>query len=68
MRSQALGGAQPNISQTVVKKMTIPKPPLELQERFAAEVERVEALKTTVRAGIAETQTLFDASTARYFG
>ena len=68
MRSQALGGAQPNISQTVIKKMTIPKPPLELQERFAAEVERVEALKTTMRAGIAETQTLFDALTQRYFG
>ena len=68
MRGQALGGAQPNISQTVIKKMTIPKPPLELQERFAAEVERVEALKATVRAGIAETQTLFDALTARYFG
>ncbi|MBQ8286220.1 MAG: restriction endonuclease subunit S [Thermoguttaceae bacterium] len=46
----------------------IPLPPLELQERFAAEVERVEALKTTVRAGIAETQTLFDALTQRYFG
>ncbi len=46
----------------------IPLPPLELQERFAAEVGRVEALKTTVRAGIAETQTLFDALTQRYFG
>lgn len=46
----------------------IPLPPLELQERFAAEVERVEALKTTVRDGIAETQTLFDALTQRYFG
>ena len=67
MRAQALGGAQPNISQTVIKKMTIPKPPLWLQERFAAEVERVEALKATVRAGIAETQTLFDALSQRYF-
>ena len=68
MRSQALGGAQPNISQTVIKKMTIPKPPLELQERFAAEVERVEAIKAKVRDGIAETQTLFDALTQKYFG
>ena len=43
-------------------------PPFELQERFAAEVERVEALKATVRDGIAETQTLFDALSQRYFG
>ena len=46
----------------------IPVPPLELQERFAAEVERVEALKVKVRDGIAETQTLFDALTQKYFG
>ena len=46
----------------------IPVPPLELQERFAAEVERVEAIKAKVRDGIAETQTLFDALTQKYFG
>ncbi len=52
----------------VLSEMQIPYPPLELQERFATEVERVEAIKATVRAGIAETQTLFDALTQKYFG
>ena len=59
---------QIELSKEKFLRFEIPLPPLELQERFAAEVERVEALKTTVRAGIAETQTLFDALTQRYFG
>lgn len=59
---------QANINAQELQKIAIFIPPLALQERFAAEVERVEALKTTVRAGIAETRTLFDALSQRYFG
>jgi type I restriction enzyme S subunit len=62
------GTAQPQLPISLLRQIEVPAPPLELQERFAAEVERVEALKATVRDGIAETQTLFDALTARYFG
>lgn len=59
---------QANINAQELQKIAIFIPPLELQERFAAEVERVEAVKTSVRAGIAETRTLFDALSQRYFG
>lgn len=62
------GTAQPQLPISLLRQIDVPTPPLELQERFAAEVERVEALKVKVRDGIAETQTLFDALTQGYFG
>ena len=33
------GGAQPNISQTIIKTLKIPLPPLEVQEQIVAEIE-----------------------------
>jgi type I restriction-modification system DNA methylase subunit/restriction endonuclease S subunit len=33
------GGAQPNISQTIIKTLKIPIPPLEVQEQIVAEIE-----------------------------
>ncbi len=33
------GGAQPNISQTIIKNLKIPLPPLEVQEQIVAEIE-----------------------------
>lgn len=58
----------PSIRLSDIGKLEIPLPPLELQERFAMEVKQIEAIKANVRAGIAETQTLFDALTQKYFG
>lgn len=62
------GQTRSRISSGQVAQLPIFLPPLELQERFAAEVERVEAIKAKVRDGIAETQTLFDALAQKYFG
>ena len=33
------GGAQPNISQTIIKKLKIPLPPLEVQKQIVAEID-----------------------------
>jgi len=33
------GGAQPNISQTIIKTLKIPLPPLEIQEKIVAEIK-----------------------------
>ncbi|MBQ6828923.1 MAG: restriction endonuclease subunit S, partial [Thermoguttaceae bacterium] len=52
------GVRQKNLSLQGIKKFQLPVPPLESQERFAAEVEQIEAVKGKVRDGIAETQTL----------
>lgn len=51
------GAAQPNISQTVIKKMTIEKPPIEIQEQFARFAEQSEKSKFALRSSIASLQT-----------
>ena len=45
MISQCAGGAQPNISQTVIKRMEILEPPIDDQEQFAAFVEQTDKSK-----------------------
>ena len=42
MISQAIGGAQPNISQAVIKKMLVPCPIKELQSRFVFFAEQAD--------------------------
>ena len=48
MKEQCTGGAQPNISQTIIKKMRIRNAPLPLQQQFAAFVEKVDKSKFIV--------------------
>lgn len=43
--SQCVGAAQPNLSQQIIKKLEIPVPTLDLQQKFAQIVEKVEAMK-----------------------
>ena len=46
------GGAQPNISQSIIRDLEIPLPPLEVQKEIVAEIEgyqsRIEALKQEI--------------------
>ena len=64
---RGVGGAQPNISQGIVKALAIPLPPLNLQRRFATIVESVEEQKASQRAHLAELDTLFASLQARAF-
>ena len=54
MLSKTAGGAQPNISQEIIKELLIPIPPLEKQQYIAATIERkfayVERVMKTVQA------------------
>ena len=59
MLQQAAGGAQPNISQGVVRKMRIPNPPLALQREFAAFVEKVDKLAFAVRKSLESAEKLY---------
>jgi type I restriction enzyme S subunit len=47
---KSMGGAQPNISQGIIRSLAFPLPPLSEQERI---VERIESLFTQLDAGVA---------------
>ena len=64
---RGVGGAQPNISQGIIKSLAIPLPPLDLQHRFATIVESVEQQKARQRAHQAELDTLFASLQSRAF-
>ena len=63
----ATGANYPAVSDAKVKASTIPLPPLELQQRFAAIVESVEQQKVAQRAHLMELDTLFAALQQRAF-
>lgn len=42
--SQSVGGAQPNISQTILKNLIVPQPPLSVQEQIVLEIERYQKI------------------------
>jgi type I restriction enzyme S subunit len=39
--NQGIGGAQPNISQTILKKLEIPFPPIEIQQAIVSKIEEL---------------------------
>ena len=53
MISQCAGGAQPNISQGVIKRMEIVNAPYELQKEFAAFVEQTDKSKNVFEMEVA---------------
>lgn len=56
--SVAAGGAQPNISQTVVRDTAVMLPPLDLQQQFAEKVKTIEEQKDVLKQSIAEFENL----------
>lgn len=64
---RGVGGAQPNISQRLVKSLIIPLPPLDRQRHFAAIVESAEQQKARQQAHLAELNTLFASLQSRAF-
>jgi len=42
-----VGGAQPNVSQQIIRSLEVPIPPRQLQERFSAHVDASESLLTS---------------------
>ncbi len=63
----AVGGAQPNISQTVIKQTDIGIPPLSLQQSFASKIESIERQKALIQQSITEAETLFNSRMDYYF-
>lgn len=63
----AIGGAQPNISQSIIKATKIPLPPLPLQQLFATRIEAIEEQKANVKTAIEKLETLLAARMQYWF-
>ena len=63
----ASGGAQPNISQGIIKNTKIPNVHLSLQQQFAEKVEAIEHQKELIKQSIKEVETLFNSRMDYYF-
>ena len=62
------GGAQPNISQGIIKGFNLISPPMTEQQAFATKIEAIERQKASINASIAESHKLFDYTMDKYFG
>ena len=63
----ASGGAQPNISQNIIKDTLVCCPPLQLQQLFAQKIEAIEKEKELIKQSIKETEELFNSRMDYYF-
>lgn len=68
LERNAPGVAQKNINLQILNSLTIPLPPLPLQQLFAAKIEAIEKQKAAISSSLAETQKLFDYTMDKYFG
>lgn len=71
LASQAVGGAQPNISQTKVKAVPIPIPPLEEQQEIVALLdsafEKIDKAKANVERNLKNAEELFQSALDEVF-
>lgn len=67
LEDNAMGVAQKNINLKILNEMSIPLPPLPLQQEFASKVEAIERQKTLIQQSIDEVQTLFDSRMDYWF-
>lgn len=67
LRDFANAAAQPVISNSSLKDISIILPPLSLQETFATQIEAIESQKVKVEAAIAELKTLLDSRMDYWF-
>ena len=65
--NEAKGVAQKGIYLKQLAKVSIPLPPLTLQQSFAEKIEAIEKQKELIKQSIAETETLFNSRMDYYF-
>lgn len=63
----ASGGAQPNISQNIVRDTLVGCPPLSLQQSFATKIAAIEKQKELIKRSIAEVETLLASRMQHHF-
>ena len=62
------GIRQANISNKDIYNLSIPLPPIELQNKFAERIEKIEKLKFEIEKSIEIAQNLYDSLISKYFG
>ena len=67
LNSLGTGATFKEISKRVVEQITIPIPPMELQQEFADKIEAIEKQKELIKKSISETENLFNARMDYYF-
>jgi len=68
LRDMAKGGNQPNLNIGIIKNFPVLKPPIELQNDFAAFAERVDQQKQTVQQSLEKLKLMKKALMQEYFG
>ena len=66
--AMGVGGAQPNISQALVKDLKVPLPPLPEQRRIAAILDQADALRAKRREALAQLDSLTKSTFIEMFG
>jgi type I restriction enzyme S subunit len=66
--ARGVGGAQPNISQGIVKELALMLPPLAEQKRIAAILDAADALRAKRREALAQLDALLQSSFLTLFG
>ncbi|TGN18035.1 restriction endonuclease subunit S [Leptospira idonii] len=67
MQSKNRGAIMDGLNLTLIKEIRLPLPPLDLQNQFAAVVEKVEALKETYQKSLVELENLYGSLSQRAF-
>ena len=68
LEDQAPGVAQKNINLQFLSELKIFTPPLDLQNQFAAFVQKIDKSKSLVKQQIADLQELLDSKMQQFFG
>ena len=64
---RAAGGAQPNISQTIIRGLEVPLAPVEAQAKYAERIAAIDNLRAVTRSSAAELDMLFASLQQRAF-
>lgn len=67
LEKNAPAAAQKNINLEILRALSVPKPPIELQREFATIVEKVEALKSRYQQSLTDFEALYGALSQQAF-
>jgi type I restriction enzyme S subunit len=67
VKAQAKGATTKSITKTAVKALPLMYPPVELQNKFVAIVEKTEALKTQYQQSLQELENLYGSLSQKAF-